>query len=142
MSEEAGVKPVYDKYYVWPSGYVHGHWGAVRDTVFDLCLNPLHRYHRIPSPPRRDMGSVAGDAIKLVNLLLVQLNTAYPPFKPRVTAVKGQATQAASAPPIAASEPGAASAVDASNKDAPRFEIETQLVSAGGAGGESEQSSS
>ncbi len=85
ISEEAGVKPIYDKYYGWPSGYVHGHWGAVRDTVFGQCLNPLHRYHRVPSPPRLDMGSVGQDSIKLVNLLLDQLNTAYPSFKFRIS---------------------------------------------------------
>lgn len=84
MSEEAGLKHVYDKYYGWPSGYVHGQWAAVRDTVFDLCLNPLHRYHRIPSFPNRFMGSVAMDALHLVNMLLDSLNTAYPTFKPRV----------------------------------------------------------
>ena len=84
MSEEAGLKAVYDKYYGWPSGYVHGHWGALRDTVFDLCLNPLHRFHRIPSFPNRVMGSVAIDSLHLVNMLLDTLNTAYPSFKPRV----------------------------------------------------------
>jgi hypothetical protein len=84
MSEEAGLKHVYDKYYGWPSGYVHGQWGAVRDTVFGLCLNPLHRYHRIPSFPKRFMGSVAMDALHLVNMLLDSLNSAYPSFKSRV----------------------------------------------------------
>ena len=58
MAEEAGVKDTYDRYYDWSSGYVHGHWGAVRDSVFTVCLNPLHRYHRIPFVPRLDMPSV------------------------------------------------------------------------------------
>ncbi|WP_231031169.1 DUF5677 domain-containing protein [Sphingomonas sp. IC-56] len=89
MSEEAGVKDVYDRYYSWPSGFVHGQWSAVRDTVFDLCVNPLHRYHRIPSPPRLDMGSVAPDGAKLVNLILDLLNQAYPPFKPRLKVKHG-----------------------------------------------------
>ncbi len=84
MSEEAGVKDLYDKYYGWPSGFVHGHWAAVRDTVFDLCLNPLHRYHRIPSPPRLDMGSVAPDGVKLINLTLDLISKAYPSFKARL----------------------------------------------------------
>lgn len=84
MSDEAGVKDLYDKYYGWPSGFVHGHWAAVRDTVFDLCLNPLHRYHRIPSPPRLDMRSVAPDGVKLINLTLDLISRAYPPFKARL----------------------------------------------------------
>lgn len=86
ISEEAGIKSIYDKYYGWPSGYVHGQWGAVRDTVFGQCLNPLHRFHRVPTPPRLDMGSVGGDSAKLVNLLLDLLNAAYPSFKFRVSA--------------------------------------------------------
>jgi hypothetical protein len=84
MSEEAKVKHIYDKYYSWPSGYVHGHWGAIRDTSFEICLNPLHRYHRIPAIPRTSMVSVAPSALKLVNLLLDLLNSAYPTFKPRM----------------------------------------------------------
>lgn len=84
MSEVAGVKDLYDKYYGWPSGFVHGQWGAVRDTVFEVCLNPLHRLHRIPAAPRTDMGSVASDALRLTNVLLDRLNAAYPPFKPRL----------------------------------------------------------
>jgi hypothetical protein len=90
MSEEANVKPIYDKYYTWPSGYVHGQWGAVRDTNFGICLNPLHRFHRIPAPPRVSMGSVAPAAFKLTNLLLELLNAAYPTFKPRMTGLPPQ----------------------------------------------------
>lgn len=84
MSEEAGVKDIYDKYYSWSSGYVHGQWSAVRDTVFDLCMNPLHRLHRIPAIPRANMPDCAEDATKLLNLTLDLLNRAYPSFKPRL----------------------------------------------------------
>jgi len=84
MSEAAGVKSVYDKYYGWPSGFVHAEWGAVRDTVFDLCLNPLHRLHRVPAVPGRDAPTVGPDIVKLTNLLLELLNVAYPPFKTRI----------------------------------------------------------
>jgi hypothetical protein len=84
MSEEAGVKDIDDRFYSWPSGYVHGQWSAVRDSVFDLCINSLHRYHRIPSPPRLDMESTAPDSVKLINLMLDLLSQAYPPFKMRL----------------------------------------------------------
>jgi hypothetical protein len=90
MSEAAGIKDIYDKYYGWPSGYVHAQWGAVRDTVFDLCLNPLNRFHRIPASPRCEMESVAPDAAKLVNMMLDLLGKAYPEFKSRVH--KGRTT--------------------------------------------------
>jgi len=84
MSEEVGVKQIYDKYYNWPSSFVHAQWPAVRNTVFDQCLNPLHRLHRIPRPPRLDLEDVSWDAIKLGNLMLDLVNEAYPPFKPRL----------------------------------------------------------
>jgi hypothetical protein len=83
MSEEIGVKNIYDKYYAWPSAFVHAQWAAVRNTVFEVCLNPLHRLHRIPRPPRLDLEDVSWDAIRLGNLLLDLINEAYPTFKPR-----------------------------------------------------------
>lgn len=83
MAEEAGIKSIYDAYYVWPSGFVHGHWGAVRDSVFDICASPLHRFHRIPRPMRTDMSDVCFDAVELVNRVLESVNRCYPSFTPR-----------------------------------------------------------
>jgi hypothetical protein len=84
MSEQAGVKDVYDKFYDWSSGYAHGHWLSVRDTVFINCVNPLHRFHRIPGPPVRVMPSVLPDGCKLINRMLDDLNSLYPPLKLRL----------------------------------------------------------
>src|SRR6185503_18184363 len=39
LAEQCGIKNVYDKYYVWPSSYMHSQWSAVRDVVFDQCFN-------------------------------------------------------------------------------------------------------
>ncbi len=83
MAEASGIKDVYDAYYVWPSGYVHGHWAAVRDSVFDICANPLHRFHRIPRPARVDMPDVCFDAIDLMNRTLDLVDKAYPSFAAR-----------------------------------------------------------
>jgi hypothetical protein len=84
MADEAGVLDVYDKYYSWSSGYVHGQWCSVRDTVFDQCLNPLHRLHRIPAIPRANMNDCAEDAAKILNRTLELLTKAYPPFRKRL----------------------------------------------------------
>jgi hypothetical protein len=78
MADDGGTKDIYDTYYVWPSGFVHGHWSAVRDSVFDLCANPLHRFHRIPRPTRVDMDDVCFDAIKIMNRVLDTVDRAYP----------------------------------------------------------------
>lgn len=48
MSEFASVKDIYDMYYNYTSGFVHGTRGSLRESVYQRCLNPLHRFHRIP----------------------------------------------------------------------------------------------
>ncbi|MBF8267937.1 MAG: hypothetical protein HW388_1445 [Dehalococcoidia bacterium] len=84
MSQECGEKELYDQIYDWTSAYVHGNWGAVRDTIFDLCLNPLHRLHRIPSVPRMNMPNVLSDVQRLVNQALDILNKLYPGLDSRL----------------------------------------------------------
>lgn len=85
MSEEAGLKDLYDKFYDWSSGYVHGQWASARSTVFINCLNPLHRFHRIPGPFGQQFPSILVDVSKLLNRMLDDINRLYPAFKPRIT---------------------------------------------------------
>jgi hypothetical protein len=85
MSEEAGVKTEYDKFYSWTSGFVHGQWGAIRDSVFCTCQNPLHRLHRIPRPEARHLEDVVPDAAYLVDRILTLLDRTYPSFASRVS---------------------------------------------------------
>ncbi|MBA2588718.1 MAG: hypothetical protein H0U98_08855 [Alphaproteobacteria bacterium] len=84
MAQDGGVKDVYDKHYDWASGYAHGQWICVRDAVFVNCVNPLHRFHRIPGVPIATMPSVLPDACSLVNRILETLNKLYPSFKARI----------------------------------------------------------
>jgi hypothetical protein len=84
LAIEGGVKDVYDKYYDWSSGFVHGHWGAIRDTNMTVCLNPLHRFHRVPFLPRLDMPSTLGDGCRLLNRMLDDLSSLYPTIKDRI----------------------------------------------------------
>ncbi|AVF03757.1 MULTISPECIES: DUF5677 domain-containing protein [Devosia] len=88
MADEAGVKDVYDRYYDWTSGFAHGQWASVRDTVMVTCLNPLHRFHRVPSPTPMPMPSILPDAQKLLNRMLDDLNQLYPSFKPRLKGLR------------------------------------------------------
>lgn len=85
MSEEAGVKDVYDQFYDWTSAYPHANWCAIRDAVFDTCDNPLHRYHRIPRQSIRALPDVAPDACQLVDKVLEVVSQLYPGFPHRVT---------------------------------------------------------
>lgn len=85
MSEDAGVKDLYDRFYIWPSTFSHGHWGALRDSVFDTCGNPAHRLHRIPRVSARNLRDVLPDACFCVDKLLEVISTCYPDFPHRIT---------------------------------------------------------
>lgn len=78
MATESGIKDLYDQYYNWSSSFVHAQWGAVRDTDFVTCHNPLHRLHRIPRAFQRRQASVERDAADLVNGLIDLVDTLYP----------------------------------------------------------------
>ncbi|MCA3351076.1 MAG: hypothetical protein INF97_10810 [Roseomonas sp.] len=84
MAAEAGIKDIYDKYYDWSSGYIHANWASIRDTIFTTCLNPLHRFHRIPFIPRLNMPSALPDGAKLVNGALDVIAQLFPPLKMRI----------------------------------------------------------
>lgn len=88
MSDDASVKDsIYDPFYQWPSQFAHGQWGAIRDTVFDNCANPLHRFHRLPRVAPRQLPPTVDQAIMLVNLVLDLLDRAYPLFKLRIAEI-------------------------------------------------------
>jgi hypothetical protein len=91
MSEDAGVKDFYDRFYIWPSTFSHGHWGALRDSVFDTCGNPAHRLHRIPRDSSRTLRDVLPDACLCVDKLLEVISKCYPDFPHKVTVKMKQA---------------------------------------------------
>ncbi len=78
MSIEVWLKDVYDKYYNYTSGFVHWNWWAIRESIYQKCVNPLHRYHRIPTYDLPLMPSVTNDAIDIINQILNLLSIAYP----------------------------------------------------------------
>lgn len=80
MSTNAGVKDIYDSYYGWSSAFIHGQWGAIRDSVYETCGNPLHRLHRIPKK-KVMLNSVEPDAVYLVDKILGIVDKNYPDFK-------------------------------------------------------------
>lgn len=83
LAEKSGTKDDYDRYYGWASGFAHGQWGAMRDSNFTHCLNPLHRFHRIPLVSHRMLEATTEDALQLVNSLLDDVNFIYPGFNTR-----------------------------------------------------------
>jgi Family of unknown function (DUF5677) len=94
MATEAGEKDLYDRYYAWSSTFVHAQWGAVRDTDYVTCHNPLHRLHRIPRALARRQASVEADAAQLLNGMLGLVDKMYPGREPlvRLSLAGGQGT--------------------------------------------------
>lgn len=86
ISEKAGRKPEYDRYYPWTSAFVHANWAAVRLSTYDLCLNPLHRWHRVLRERGAALDDVVSDACQLTDLILTTLDKLYPGISARVTA--------------------------------------------------------
>lgn len=84
MSEDGSVKDFYDRFYGWTSTYLHGHWGAIRDTVFCTCGNPLHRLHRIPRDSPRLLPDVVPDAAACMDKILEVISGCYPEFPHRI----------------------------------------------------------
>jgi hypothetical protein len=83
MSDHTALKDdVYDRYYDWTSAFVHGNWGAIRDTAYDVCLNPLHRLHRIPAAASSPLPDVLEDACVLLRGILATVDTLYPGAPP------------------------------------------------------------
>ena len=78
LSEKSRAKDAYDKYYSWTSSYSHGMWGAIRESNYQTCVNPLHRLHR--HPERQVLNDVVEDAAELVDKILVLVGEAYPTF--------------------------------------------------------------
>ena len=82
LSERTGLKNDYDKHYSWTSGYAHGMWGAVRESCYQTCGNPLHRLHRYPE--RRPLQDTVDDAAMLVDEIIQHVDEAYPKFEWRL----------------------------------------------------------
>ena len=90
MAEDVKLTKLYDKFYNYTSGFMHGNWGAVRESIYQKCINPLHRYHRVPIFDLPLMPSVTKDAQAIMNLILECLSKAYPTFEQRITYNKGK----------------------------------------------------
>ena len=82
ISEETQLKDLYDQYYPWTSAYSHGMWGAIRESSFQTCGNPLHRLHRYPE--RQPLKDCLYDAVTLVDQILEHVDKECPPFPHRL----------------------------------------------------------
>jgi len=107
-SEEADVKAEYDRLYPWTSAFVHSNWAAVRNSCFDLCVNPVHRLHRRLRPDTAALGDVVEDACELVDKTLVIVDSLFPGFNARVTLLPSSSSSSAATSPAPSPMDGAA----------------------------------
>jgi len=85
LSEEAGCKEIYDAYYNWTSSFSHGNWGAIRESNFAICANPLHRLHLIPSVKIYPLPGVLEDVVRITNLILNLIDSQYSGLNCQIT---------------------------------------------------------
>jgi Family of unknown function (DUF5677) len=73
MAIDGDMKEFYDKYYDALSGYTHANWSAVSQSSFAICVNPLHRFHKVPVLPEFFVEDAVPDLVKVSNLALARL---------------------------------------------------------------------
>jgi len=78
LAEATGTKDLYDTYYDWTSQHGHGHWGAIRESQFVVCMNPLHRFHRVLADSTLPLGDIIPDAAIVMDRILELVRHAYP----------------------------------------------------------------
>ena len=82
MSEQVQLKDIYDQHYPWTSTYAHGMWGAIRESSYQTCGNPLHRLHRYPE--RQPLQDCLYDAVVLVDEIIRHVDNEFPTFSHRL----------------------------------------------------------
>ena len=78
ISKDADLKETHDDFHTWSSAYAHAAWGAIRESSFQTCANPLHRLHRYPE--RQPLQDCLYDAVTLVDDILNHVDSEYPFF--------------------------------------------------------------
>ena len=77
-SIEVDEKELYDIIYDYDSNYVHGLWGAIRESSVMACSNPNHHFHSVPDIFNvQEQSSVIYDTEMILIELLKIFNSQY-----------------------------------------------------------------
>lgn len=69
--EEVGEKYLYEVLYEYDNNFIHGFWGAIRESSMLHCDNATHKYHSIPDINfEQKMPSVNNDINKIMQKFL------------------------------------------------------------------------
>ena len=76
--EEVGEKDLYEILYEYDNNFIHGFWGAVRESSMLHCNNESHRNHSIPDINfEQKMASVNHDIYKIIDKFLLLICEQY-----------------------------------------------------------------
>lgn len=77
-SEGVGEKKLYDIFYEYDSNFLHGLWGAVRESAMLPCDSPSHQYHTVPDIyDNQKLADVKSDSFEIMKKLFVLLAELY-----------------------------------------------------------------
>lgn len=77
--EVVGEKQLYDLLYDYDTNFVHGFWGAVRESAMLHCDNSMHFYHAIPDIEfKQNLQSVMDDCIMILSKYVDLISASYP----------------------------------------------------------------
>ncbi len=76
--EEVGEKDLYEILYEYDNNFIHGFWGAVRESSMLHCDNESHRNHSIPDVGfEQKMASVNHDIYKIIDKFSLLIGEQY-----------------------------------------------------------------
>ncbi len=65
--EEVGEKHLYEVLYEYDNNFIHGFWGAIRESSMLHCNNAAHKYHSVPDINfEQKMPSVNNDIYRII----------------------------------------------------------------------------
>lgn len=77
-SESVGEKLLYGISYDYDTSYVHGFWGAIRESSMLMCDNPLHKFHYVPDISNgQNLPDVSIEITKNLKKIIDLLNQSY-----------------------------------------------------------------
>jgi hypothetical protein len=66
--EEVGEKYLYEVLYEYDNNFIHGFWGAVRESSMLHCDNATHKFHSVPDINfEQKLSSVNSDIYKIID---------------------------------------------------------------------------
>ncbi len=81
--EVIGENNLYDLYYEYDTNFIHGLWGAIRESSMVSCDNPGHKYHPIPDITfEQKLKNIESDSEMILKKLfkLISSNYEFPSF--------------------------------------------------------------